>query len=123
MKGRNLPITLQEERTAHLLVSQRQREFRFLKVPAGLLSRGNQVAFYVSMTTITGSAELCSKYWPNTKKQYILLYDQDRVNFSVARRGHGWDLEVILYHLVSFLQVGRMGSFFQGEEIPSGLAQ
>lgn len=57
------------------------------------------------------------------KIQHILLYEQDRVDFAVARRGLGWDLEVIQYHLMSLLEMGGMGSLFQGEEVPSGLAQ
>lgn len=57
------------------------------------------------------------------KIQHILLYDQDRVDFAVSRRRHGWDLDTTLYCLMSLLEVGRMRRLFQGEEFPSGLAQ
>lgn len=47
---------------------------------------------------------------------------QDRVNFSVARRGHVQDPEVVLYHLMSLTRAGgreslmsKKGSFWSSE--------
>lgn len=40
----------------------------------------------------------------------VLVQARTGMVFAVARRGHGWDREVVLYHLMSLSQVGRRES-------------
>lgn len=118
IKGKNLHITSRGKNYIFYLAKGRENS-DFKKYLLASWVGGIRLFFiYLSIATINRSAEPCSKYWPNPKKQHVLLYDQDKANFAVARRGYGWDLEVILYHLMSLLEVWGTRGSFQGKEIP-----